>query len=116
MSPSTWTALAAVVLATSSLTLRLARQPRPRTIPSPRETLLPKLSPQQAAALPYPPDLLPGARDVATPYGVMRVYEWGPKDGEKFLFIHGDTTPAPMLGLVAGDLVKRGCRVMIFGM
>ena len=52
---------------------------------------------------------------MATPYGVMRVYEWGPRDGEKMLFIHGDTTPAPMLGPVAHKLVDKGCRVMMFG-
>ena len=116
MSPSIWTALAAVALATLSLHLRLTRQPLRRTIPSPRDTLLPKLSSKQATALPYPPDLLPGARDVATPYGVMRVYEWGPENGDKVVFIHGDTTPAPMLGPIARHLVERGCRVMMFGM
>ncbi len=115
MSPSIWTALAAVALATLLLTLRLARQPLQQSIPSPRDSLLPRITPKQAAALPYPPDILPGARDVGTPYGVMRVYEWGPKDGKKMLFIHGDTTPAPILGPVAHDLVKRGCRVMMFG-
>lgn len=57
------------------------------------------------------PDLLPGARDVATSYGSMRVYDWGSEDGKKVLFIHGDTTPAPMLGPVARDLANRGCRV-----
>ena len=115
MSPFTWTVFAAVALATLSLVLRPTRPPPRRTIPSPRDTLLPQISPKQAAALPYPPNLLPGARDVATPYGVMRVYEWGLEDGEKVLFIHGDSTPAPMLGPVARDLVNRGCRVMIFG-
>lgn len=116
MSLFIWTALATVTLATLSLALRLARQAPPRTLPSPRDTLLPKISPTEAADLPYPPDILPGARDVATPYGVMRVYEWGPKDGDKVLFIHGDTTPAPMLGPIAHDLANRGCRVMMFGM
>ena len=116
MNASTWTALAAVVLTLLSLTLRRARQPRPRTILSPRGTLLPNISPQQAAALPYPPDILPGSRDVTTPYGIMRIYEWGPKDGDKVLFIHGDTTPAPFLGPIAHRLVDRGCRVMLFGM
>ena len=111
-----WIALAAVALVTLSLTLHLGRRTPPRTISSPRDTLLPKLSPTEATALPYPTDLLPGARDVATPYGVMRVYEWGPKDGNKVLFIHGDTTPAPILGPVARDLVDMGCRVMMFGM
>jgi len=88
---------------------------RRRCIPSPRETLIPYLSPAQAAALPYPPDLYPGARDVATPYGTMRVYEWGPEEGKKVVVIHGDTTPAPMLGPIAEVLVKRGCRVILFG-
>ena len=111
-----WVVLAAVALVTLSLTLDLGRRAPPRTIPSPRDTLLPKLSLTEATALPYPTDLLPGARDVTTPYGVMRVYEWGPKDGNKVLFIHGDTTPAPILGPVARDLVDMGCRVMMFGM
>ena len=112
MSISTWTTLAAVAIALVSLTVRRTRA---RTIPSPRDNLLPSTSLQQAA-LPYPPGLLPGARDVATPYGVMRVYEWGPQKGDKVLFIHGDTTPAPMLGPIAHNLVSRGCRVMMFGM
>ena len=86
-----------------------------RKIASPRETLLPRLSARQVASLPYPPDLLPGARDVETLYGVMRVYEWGPEDGMKVLMIHGDTTPAPMLGPIAIQLVDKGCRVLLFG-
>ena len=86
-----------------------------KRISSPRETLLPQLSAKQAAALPYPPRFLPGARDVDTLYGSMRVYEWGPTDGTKVLLIHGDTTPGPMLGPIASQLVEKGCRVMIFG-
>lgn len=115
MSSSIWTALAVVAMASISLAFRRARQPLPRTISSPRDTLLPQISPKQAASLPYPPDLLPGARDVATPYGVMRVYEWGPMNGDKVVLIHGDTTPAPMLGPIARSLVDRGCRVILFG-
>ena len=38
-----------------------------KTIPSPRETLLPLLTEEEKADLPYPPDLFPGARDVASP-------------------------------------------------
>lgn len=87
-----------------------------RKLPSPRETLLPYLSGEKAAMLPYPPNLLPGARDVETSYGVMRVYEWGPENGRKVLMVHGDTTPGPMFGPIAGELVGRGCRVMILGM
>lgn len=84
-------------------------------IPSPRETLIPLLSSAQVAALPYPPDLLPCSRDVATPYGTMRVNEWGPEEGKKVVLIHGDTTPAPVLGPIAEALVRRGCRVILFG-
>lgn len=115
--------------ATTSITLAVAslaafvrhqrRANRPtalrKTIASPRETLLPYLTPAQAATLPYPPDLFPGARDVETPYGVMRVYEWGLEDGMKVLLVHGDTTPGPVLGPIAEALVTRGCRVMIIG-
>lgn len=87
-----------------------------RSIPSPRETLLPHLSAKQAAALAYPPNIFPGSRDVDTPYGAMRVYEWGPEQGRKVLLIHGDTTPGPMMGPIAHQLVECGCRVMILGM
>ncbi|KAL8941808.1 MAG: hypothetical protein Q9211_001660 [Gyalolechia sp. 1 TL-2023] len=59
--------------------------------------------------------MLPGARDVATPHGTMRVYEWGSEDGPKVILIHGDTTPAPVLGPIANDLVRKGCRVLMFG-
>lgn len=45
----------------------------------------------------------------------MRVYEWGSEDGMKILLVHGDTTPAPMLGPIAEELVSRGCRVMMIG-
>ena len=86
-----------------------------KIIPSPRDTQLPFLSRGQASALPYPPDILPGARDVDSPYGVMRVYEWGPEEGRKVVMVHGDTTPAPLLGPIAKALVERGCRVLLLG-
>ena len=100
---------------------RLAKTPKelkvvPQTIPSPRETLIPYLTSAQIAALAYPPNLLPGARDVKTPYGTMKVYEWGPEDGMKVILIHGDTTPGPMLASIGKALASRGCRVMIYGM
>lgn len=81
---------------------------------SPRTTLLPKLSSDEAAALPYPPDVLPGARDVETPYGSLRVYEWGPVEGDKVLLVHGISTPCVALAPLAEELVKRGRRVMLF--
>ena len=91
-------------------------KPLQRYIPSPRDTLIPFLSGKEAAALAYPPSLLPGARDVSTLYGTMRVYEWGPENGKKVVLVHGDTTPGPVLGPIADALVSRGCRVIMFGM
>ncbi|CAI7582006.1 unnamed protein product [Penicillium glandicola] len=81
---------------------------------SPQSTLLPGISQSENRQLPLPNDALPGARDVASPYGSIRVYEWGPEDGPKVLFVHGITTPCIALGGVAHALVDRGCRVMLF--
>ena len=84
-------------------------------VASPLETVLPKLSEKETAALPYPPDALPGARDVITPYGSVRVYEFGPETGRKVLLVHGISTPCISLATVALNLVEKGCRVMLFG-
>ncbi|KAF2476444.1 alpha/beta-hydrolase [Lindgomyces ingoldianus] len=85
-----------------------------KVIPSPRETLLPRLSTDETKNLPYPPYALPGARDVDSPYGTTRVYEWGPKDGPKVLLLHGISTPSIALAGLAYKLVEKGCRVMLF--
>ncbi|EXJ96097.1 hypothetical protein A1O1_01223 [Capronia coronata CBS 617.96] len=93
----------------------VAGRPKKATIiPSPRTTRLPKLSEEEKSQLPYPPDVLPGARDVDTPYGTIKVYEFGPEDGRKVLLVHGISTPAISLGGVAHGLVDHGCRVMLF--
>jgi len=76
--------------------------------------LVPSLSDAEKKALPLPPDVFPGSRDVATPYGSIRVYEWGPEDGTKVLFVHGITTPCLALGGIAHALADRGCRVILF--
>lgn len=65
--------------------------------------------------LPFPPDILPGARDVSSPYGSIRVHEWGPEDGRRVLLVHGISTPGVALYSMADELVKNGCRVMLFG-
>ncbi|KAI0151292.1 alpha/beta-hydrolase [Pestalotiopsis sp. NC0098] len=83
-------------------------------IPSPRATLIPFISADEADTMAYPPDALPGARDVETLYGTMRVYEWGPTDGEKVLFVHGDATPCLVFSKIAQGLVDAGHRVMLF--
>lgn len=67
---------------------------------SPLQTLLPNLPTSELADLPYPPNALPGARDLATPYGDIRIYEWGPERGRKVLFVHGISTPSIALGAI----------------
>ncbi|GAB7325954.1 hypothetical protein MBLNU13_g10002t1 [Cladosporium sp. NU13] len=63
----------------------------------------------------YPPTSLPGARDIPTPYGSIRTYEWGPTTGRKILFIHGISTPCIALAGLAQELVEQhGCRVLLF--
>ncbi|KAF2086187.1 alpha/beta-hydrolase [Saccharata proteae CBS 121410] len=83
-------------------------------IPSPRTTLLPGLSQSDVQNLPYPPDALPGARDVESPYGTFRVHEWGPEGGQKVLMVHGISTPLVAFAPIARLLVARGYRVMLF--
>ena len=85
-----------------------------QVLPSPIKSLLSKLSSDEIANLPYPPDAFPGVRDVESPYGSLRVYEWGPEDGRKVLLVHGISNPCIALGAVAHGLVDRGCRVMMF--
>lgn len=80
---------------------------------SPRQSLQ-LLSAQRLEDLPYPPNALPGARDVDTPYGNIRVYEWGPEDGRKVFLVHGISTPCIAFASMAKLLVEEGCRVMLF--
>lgn len=83
-------------------------------VPSPLTTLLPNVPAHERSKLPYPPDSLPGARDVNSPYGSIRVYEFGPEDGHQVLLVHGISTPCLALGGVAHQLADKGCRVMLF--
>ena len=85
-----------------------------QVVPSPLKTLIPSLSDAEAEDLPYPPDAYPGARDVISPHGSLRVYEWGPEDGRKVVLVHGITTPCVALGAIAHGLVDDGCRVILF--
>ena len=74
-------------------------------------------SPQASThTLPYPPhDFIPGERSVPTPYGTIRIYEFGPADcNHKVLFLHGISTPCVSLLSLAEDLAyKKGYRVML---
>ncbi|KAF5019024.1 hypothetical protein F66182_8974 [Fusarium sp. NRRL 66182] len=90
---------------------------RPKTIRNPLkviEGVYAKSNADKLKKLVYQPDQFPGARDVETPYGSVRVYEFGPENGEKVLFVHGISTPCITLGPLALALAKRGYRVMLF--
>ena len=96
----------ALLTTNASRTTRIYRAQRP-TEPGSDE--------DAAAAAPYPPNALPGARDVDGPHGCTRVYEWGPAQGRKVLFVHGISTPSVALARLAALLAaRRGCRVMLF--
>jgi hypothetical protein len=101
---------AAGFLARGLLNKRLRRA----VVRSPRSHVLDNLSKDELARLPYPLDSLPGGRDVQSPAGCIRVYEFGPEDGRKVLLIHGISTPCLALGGVAHGLAENGCRVMLF--
>jgi pimeloyl-ACP methyl ester carboxylesterase len=82
--------------------------------PSPLPKAYAELRSNSGAKLTYPPDFLPGARDIDTPYGKTRAYEFGPENGTKVLLIHGISTPCISVAPLARELVKRGCRVLTF--
>ncbi|KAI1466798.1 alpha/beta-hydrolase [Daldinia caldariorum] len=97
-----------------SLARRTLRPEKRAVIPGPLTTTLPKLSDAARSEIPYQPDTFPGARDVVTPYGNIRVYEFGPEDGRKVLFLHGISTSCMTLKSIAMPLAEKGCRVMLF--
>ncbi|KAH8676281.1 hypothetical protein BX600DRAFT_394947 [Xylariales sp. PMI_506] len=114
--------LPAAIVATTVITtvalLSLARWTlypvRGSVIPGPLTTTIPKLSKEELAKVPYQPDHFPGARDVVTPYGNIRVYEFGPETGRKVLFLHGISTSCMTLSAIAEELAAKGCRVMLY--
>lgn len=85
--------------------------PRPKIQRAPEQKFL---TAEEVDNVPYPTDALPGGRNVDTPYGNTRVYEWGPENGRKVLFVHGISTPCIALARMAKLLVRKGCRVMLF--
>ncbi|OHE99528.1 hypothetical protein CORC01_05106 [Colletotrichum orchidophilum] len=115
--PKTAAIVATTVVATLSfLSLaRLGLYPNWGTaIPNPLKTKISALTSDEVKKLAYRPDHFPGARDVDTPYGTIRVYEWGSTTGPKVLLIHGISTSCMTLGPIAHALAARGCRVMLF--
>ncbi|POR35702.1 Uncharacterized protein TPAR_04101 [Tolypocladium paradoxum] len=110
----------AILTAAACLSLYLYVGPALKDRPRPPRTIRAKARdaarrlPASLAAQPYPPDVFPGARDVETEYGTIKVFEWGPEEGEKVLLMHGIGTPCVALGDMAKEFVTRGCRVMLF--
>jgi pimeloyl-ACP methyl ester carboxylesterase len=100
--------LGACSLLYSALT---SSNPKPRILSSPLSTY----DASSLAQSPYPPsDYIPGARDVPTPYGTIRIYEFGPIDStRKVLLIHGISTPCISVVGIASALAEKGCRVML---
>ena len=117
-----WSYVAVGALSASALPLvrfflhLLKRTPNSLVFSSPLQTCLPDLPAESLLKLPYPPQgFLPGVRDVDSPYGRVRVYEWGPEDASrKVVLLHGISTSSPSLASVAEKLVQSGCRVMLF--
>ncbi|KAK7755283.1 hypothetical protein SLS62_002788 [Diatrype stigma] len=116
--PGATKVIATTVLATITLLAftRHALWPssKPAVIPGPLTTYIPGLSRAEREKVAYTPDYYPGARDVATPYGNIHVYEFGPEDGRKVLFIHGISTTCMTMQEIARPLAEKGCRVMLF--
>jgi hypothetical protein len=83
----------------------IPNQPSPSRapVPSPLTTLVLRLTASHIDTLPYGPDFFPGARDVQTPFGSLRVYEWGLETGRKIMLLHGDATPSALDAGIAGD-------------
>lgn len=108
--------LLAITTATALRTLSSSSpNPHPSQPPSILRAPDPSTQKEDPDDLPYPPNALPGARDVPTPYGSIRVYEFGPENGRKVLFIHGISTPCIAFAGMSRLLVEeRGCRVMLF--
>lgn len=106
--------ISASIAAIAYIVLQLSHGNRNDIIESPL-TQVCSLPADQQKRLPYPPDALPGSRDVNSPYGSIRVYEWGPEDGRRVLLVHGISTPGIALASVAEGLVENGCRVILFG-
>ncbi|KAK0662058.1 putative hydrolase [Cercophora samala] len=108
---------ASITTITLILLNRILYPPLPKLLRSPLKTVLPTLPKDELEKLEYKPDTFPGARDVETPYGSIRVYEFGPVGAAKVLLVHGISTPCTTLTKLALSLANhpsRPSRVMLF--
>lgn len=94
-----------------SILKSLTEQQRPLKSPLANILALPK---DQQDKLDYRPDEFPGARDIPTPYGSIRTYEFGPETGAKVLLVHGISTTCQSLSHIAHSVARTGCRVLLF--
>ncbi|KAH9999579.1 alpha/beta-hydrolase [Xylariaceae sp. FL0662B] len=104
----------AVTAALASLARFTLWPKKPPIIPGPLTTSVPKFTEAELADIVYGPEFYPGGRDVVTPYGNIHVYEFGPEDGRKVLFLHGISTSCMTLSEIARPLAEKGCRVMLY--
>lgn len=96
----------AATLAAIRIAFAIASSPDPKIIRAPaRET---------GKDSDHPTTYYPGERDIDTPYGSIRAYEFGPEDGEKVLFIHGITTPCAVFTGILPKMVEAGYRVCTY--
>ncbi|KAI1340409.1 alpha/beta-hydrolase [Xylariaceae sp. FL0016] len=117
-SRTTTTAIIATTVVTTVTFISLVRFSLwPRKRPIIRGALtssIPNLSKTALDDVAYKPDHFLGARDVATPYGNIHVFEFGPENGRKVLLLHGISTSCMTLKDIALPLAEKGCRVMLF--
>ncbi|KAI1357041.1 alpha/beta-hydrolase [Xylaria sp. FL0043] len=114
LAPKLIIAAAALCVSANLIWRTPRRRKTPYELSPPKSLPLEQTKGKDIEDLPYPPDALPGARDVETPYGSIRVYEWGPQDGERVLFVHGISTPVVALGDLGHGMAAKGYRVMMF--
>ena len=117
LAPTALYALSKLLSSSNTSKTQQKQQQTPKIFPSPlRYPTLSDLKYQRTnTTCPYPLNSLPNPRDIATPYGTIRSYEWGPPQGRKFLFVHGISTPCISLAALAQSLVEtHGARVLLF--
>jgi len=92
------------LLAVGATSISLVNSPSPRILKAPE--------PSEAGE--YKHSLFEGGATLQTPYGRLRFYELGPKDGKKVLLIHGISTPCPVWQRLVPQLVNSGHRVLCY--
>ncbi|UZJ54035.1 hypothetical protein CBS101457_003355 [Exobasidium rhododendri] len=71
-------------------------------------------APEPTEREPYPWNLYEGGATLETPYGKLRLYEMGPKEGKKVLLIHGISQPCPTWRLIVPKLIESGHRILCY--